>query len=154
MASYARPPSVAPKKLPPSKPRSYTALGGLPTEALSSTDSSGEGTAGRCESFSSGVSDSSLSSVGDNHVKPVKRPPPPKPKPLTTTSSGGNLNRRFNFDTQEVQGGSPPPPPPPRRESSQVLLSGKQTSLDASVEDYSLLADAISSPPTVLGKQI
>ena len=153
IASYAQPPSMAPKKLPPSKPRSHTVQSGHPGETSSNAcvDSSSEGNSTRSESFGSGTSDTSQSSVGDNHARPAKRIPPPKPKPIATTSSAGTPIRRFNFETHEVRGSSPPPPPPPRRESSHTLLGGKQSSMDAPGEEYILLANATSSPLTSLG---
>lgn len=154
MASYAQPPSVAPQKLTPSKPRSYSGQSGNAGESPSTAnvDSSGEGNGTRSGSFGSTTSDTSQSSVGDGaHVRPVKRIPPPKPKPMVPTSSAGAPIRRFNFETHEARVNSPPPPPPPRRESSQNLLIGKQSSIDASLEEYSLLANATTSSSTSLG---
>ena len=147
MANYAQPPSVAPQKLPPSKPRSHT----VENSSNAGVDSSGEGNSTRSESFGSGTSDTSQSSSGDNPARLAKRIPPPKPKPIGPTSSAGTPIRRFNFDTHEVRGSSPPPPPPPRRESSHALLIAKQSSMDSSTEEYALLANATSSQSTSLG---
>ena len=124
----SRPPAVAPPKLPPAKPRSYTS--GNPTSVPNSHHFQ----------HSHSIDCDEQGIVNKPLPARPRGPPPPRPKPTMINNSPPHL-RKFEHSGSagEIKLVSPPPPPPPRKTNSQSALKGIPN-------EYGLLTEAVIIP--------
>lgn len=136
MSAHSRPPTVAPPKLPPTKPRSHTTA-----NTVSPSHSSSKLQHSISVDVASIDTEPTQSPIKPLPARPRDRPLPTKPKPTTSTNNSPPNSRKLehNSSASDMKLGSPPPPPPPRKTNSQSVLRTVPN-------DYSLLEEATITP--------